>query len=167
MLAVTFISERMSPIGSSTQRLAHGPVVEGKQLLRCAPKLQRNPDHAKTVLLGGALAHAYRVEKEAPPFGIAIHETAATCLGEGNTLSGKYLEWWKTRYSRKDDCLLAWEPYQSLKAHYLWCSYRSSHLDYPKEAMNDHRAKVDEYFAQCRPPRKPSKLSYRLFSRRY
>jgi hypothetical protein len=148
MLAVNFIREKNQSYRFKVRcGMAYGPVVEGNRLLRCAPELQRNPAHTKSVLLGAALIHAYQIEKEAPPFGIAVHESA-TWIAGGIPLSGPYLEWWKY-YSREKDALLACELYQSLKEHYVWCSSRSANLGYDRESMEKHKVKVDEYFAGC------------------
>ncbi len=148
MLAVTFVLENTQLFKFQVRTgLAYGPVVTGRQVLRCSRVLQNHPSHTKSVLLGSALANAFQAENEAAPFGVALHESVISKVGE-IFLSGSHLKWWEI-CSRPNDFFLACELYHSLQEHYAWCSRKSSYLGYEIDAINKHKAKVDEYFAEC------------------
>ena len=144
-LAVTFILEKTEHFKFKVRSgLAYGPVMEGNKLLRCANELLRHPLHTEAILLGSALTHAYKVEREAPPFGVALHPS----VNKAFPLSDSNLKWWKY-CSRPDDYQLACELYLSLTAHYNWCSANSEKLGYDLQDISRHRAKVEEYFEEC------------------
>jgi len=146
ILAVNFILENNQKFKFKVRSgLAYGPVVMGKQVLGCAKELRNHPLHIKSILLGSALTHAYQVEREASPFGVALHESATAAMGE-ISLSGKHLKWWQV-FARPNDLLLACELFYSLKEHYAWCSMNSFSLRYAKQDIDKHEALVDEYFA--------------------
>lgn len=58
--------------------IAYGPVFEGLQLIAGVglKQLRSNPQFLERLLFGPAIIQAYNSEKEAPPFGIAVHESA-------------------------------------------------------------------------------------------
>jgi hypothetical protein len=161
MLAVTFILENNQHFKFQVRcGLAYGHIIEGNKLLHCAKELQRYPLHTKSVLLGSAAAHAYQVEGEAAPFGVALHESVTEATS-GISLTGKDLKWWKV-YSRQNDDLLASELYRSLREHYIWCFKKSTSLGYEIQAINRHKAKADEYFAECITPKVMQRRYYLL-----
>jgi hypothetical protein len=152
MLAVTFILEKNEHFRFKVRSgLAYGPVVEGNKLLRCSDELGKHPLHTDAVLLGSALTHAYQAEKEAAPFGVALHKSV-TAVADEIPFSGNDLKWWKF-CSRSNDNLLARELYLSLRDHYSWCLTKSAKLGYNNQAINRHKAKIDEYFEEFVPLR--------------
>jgi hypothetical protein len=148
-LATTFIIETEERFKFKVRGgLAYGQVVMGNQVLNCAGILQKNQQHTKSVLLGSALTHAFRVEKEAPPFGIKLDKSVIDKIQEISSFN-KCLKWWEV-YARPLDRFLAYELYYSLKNHYIWCSANSEKIGYLKEAIGKHESLVDEYFSDFR-----------------
>lgn len=58
--------------------IAYGPVYEGRQLIEGvgSKRLRSQPEFLERVLFGSAIIQAYKSEAEAPPYGIAVHESA-------------------------------------------------------------------------------------------
>jgi hypothetical protein len=149
MLATTFIQENVELFKFKVRSgLAYGQVVMGKQILDCTDDniLRKYSRHAKSILLGSALTHAYEAEMKAPPFGIVLDGSAANRM-EQLAPSEKYLKWWEL-YPRQDDPDLACELYFSLKDHYSWCISNSERIRYPRADIERHSALVDEYFGE-------------------
>jgi hypothetical protein len=58
--------------------IAYGPVYEGGQLVEGVglKRLRNEPHFLERVLFGSAIIQAYKSEAFAPPYGIAVHESA-------------------------------------------------------------------------------------------
>lgn len=58
--------------------IAYGPVYDGLQLLEGVglKKLKQQPECFERLLFGPAIIQAYKSEASAPPYGIAVHESA-------------------------------------------------------------------------------------------
>jgi hypothetical protein len=58
--------------------IAFGPVYDGRQLVSgiTLGKLRKRPEFLERVLFGPAIIQAYKSEASAPPYGIAVHESA-------------------------------------------------------------------------------------------
>jgi hypothetical protein len=147
-LAITFTLEG-NPFHKFMIRsgLAYGPVVRGRDALECADILGRNPDHSKQILLGSPLTQAYLIERKAPPFGVALHESVRTFSPFGETVMfGTYWKWWKSHCQAGDDTL-ALELADSLKKHYDWCLKHTVALSYEKVDIDKHKLLAEEYFS--------------------
>jgi len=147
-LAVTFILEA-NPLHRFQIRsgLAYGPVVRGREAVNCANELHKHEDHTNQILLGPTLAQAYQIERQAAPFGVALHESARTFAPTGTeVMFGTYWKWWKSHCQAGDD-LLASELFNSLKAHYKWCLKHTVALSYQKADIERHILLADEYFS--------------------
>lgn len=140
-LAINFILEK-KPYHKFEIRsgLAFGPIIKGKETLECADQLKKNEDHAKRVLIGPPLTHAFEMEKQSPPFGVALHESAPVT-------AGKYWKWWKA-YCPRDNNLLAPLLFESLKTHYEWCKIHSEELSYEGNAIDRHQSLAESYFSK-------------------
>lgn len=147
-LALTFILENNALHRFEIRSgLAYGPVVKGRDALGCADELRNNPEHAEQVLLGPPLTQAYETEKQAAPFGVALHESVRCFASEGEVaMSGTYWQWWKSHCQATDD-VIASELYRCLSAHYLWCQNHTVALMYKKEDIDKHLRLATEYFS--------------------
>lgn len=56
--------------------IAYGPVSFGSDLAQGAPTLQNSSQYTSQIILGAPLAQAVDAERQAPPFGIYVHESA-------------------------------------------------------------------------------------------
>jgi hypothetical protein len=79
--------------------IAYGPVYHGGALRACL-SLQKQRQHADTfegVQFGAPIIQAYRAESSAPPYGVAIHESARS-FSPGGTRPFRQTHWlwWPT-----------------------------------------------------------------------
>lgn len=57
--------------------IAFGRIHHGRDLEAAASEiLQDNQDHKNMILLGQPMIYAHTIEKSAPPFGLAVHDSA-------------------------------------------------------------------------------------------
>jgi hypothetical protein len=56
--------------------LAFGPVIHGRDVGQCATELQNNLPYSNSILLGMPMVQAHLSERDAPPFGVFVHESA-------------------------------------------------------------------------------------------
>jgi len=148
MLSVTFIQET-NPLHRFQVRsgIAYGPVVRGRDTLRCADELRNNPEHTNQIFLGPPLTQAYLTEKQSAPFGVALHESVrAFSPPRENVMSGTYWKWWKS-HCRENDNLLASELFTALKSHFDWCLKHTVALSYEKVDIERHMHLAEEYFS--------------------
>jgi hypothetical protein len=147
-LALTFILETNSFHRFVIRGgLAYGPIIRGKEALACADILSGHEDYAKRILLGMPLAQAYQTERQASPFGLALHESVRAFAPSGQSVMfGTYWKWWLSHYQAGDD-IIASELFKSLKGHYAWCLKHTISLSYGKEDIDKHRALAEEYFS--------------------
>lgn len=87
------------------------------------------------------MIQAFNAEKQAPPFGIYIHESARTVRG----LQGRYYFW------RRDDALSDNEKlHESLRKELIsflkWEKERSYYLELDKTKFEEYEGRVIEYF---------------------
>ena len=110
--------------------IAYGPVYFGDQIIQgVIPKKMRTKVEGflDRVMFGPALIQAYQAESKAPPYGIAIHETARAFCPDGETpFRLTHWPWWapneEVKYPKSlppmttfKDCLS-----KELDAHFTW-----------------------------------------------
>lgn len=77
--------------------IAYGPVYFGKDLIPGLEpkKLRENADFMTPVMFGPAIIQAYRSEASAPPYGIAVHESARAFFPDGEEpFRMTHWPWW-------------------------------------------------------------------------
>ena len=151
-LAVTFVSEP-DPIYRFIVRggLAYGPVTRQLDVQEGSAILTSNPDYCRRILLGLPLAQAYDEERKgAPPFGVAIHESARAFgrIG-GNPLSGRYWRWWDSSKPGPNSNLASILE-QELHRYYGWCIKHSAALGYERDRILFHWKLARDYFSDER-----------------
>jgi hypothetical protein len=124
--------------------LAFGPVIHGNSIPQLAsPVLAENAAYRGSVLLGMPMVQAHLSEATAPPFGIAVHESARVFALPGQ--SPIHTVWWKWANTANQ---ATWTALQTeLPAHLKWCSERSMWLNYPADRITVHRQMVEQYFS--------------------
>lgn len=118
--------------------ISYGEVYHGAHVEAGASEvLARNPDYRSSIVLGLPIVHAHLAEKEAPPFGVSIHDSAIQ-------------EWPGDRHPARADWWLWWPPYnyhpnffRVLSEHYDWCE---KYREYPLERILVHRGLAERYF---------------------
>lgn len=109
--------------------IAFGPVYSGEQLRPgiSNKKLRERPDYLERVLFGPPIIQAYKSESTAPPYGIAVHESARAFSAEGEPpFQMTHWLWWQDNAESKPvphvpsltdfkDCLA-----MELQNHFKW-----------------------------------------------
>jgi hypothetical protein len=92
------------------------------------------------------MVQAYQMERAAPPFGIAVHETARTFTNSGSDrlFTGKWFRWWQRR--EQVDAIAVPALFKAINSHFDWCSSHSDELDYSPDRLKEHRRMSEQYF---------------------
>jgi hypothetical protein len=123
--------------------LAFGPVVHGRSVpQKASPSLASSPMYRDSILLGMAMVQAHQCEASAPPFGVAVHESARTFAPSGQT--AMHNSWW--RWSNGSNSPVWKQLEKELPAHLAWCADRAIPLGYPAERIAAHKEMVRQYF---------------------
>lgn len=124
--------------------LAFGPVVHGRDLPSAASNtLGANGAYRDQILLGIPMVQAHLSEASAPPFGIAIHESARAFAPSGS--EPFHAVWWKWATATSQSI---WDALSGNLDSYLdWCEARSAPLGYPADRIDAHRRMARQYFA--------------------
>jgi hypothetical protein len=118
--------------------VAKGLLYHGEDLQQgAARRLDEAPHYKASILIGLPVVNAYLTEKFAPPFGVAIHETAEADFG----LSRGETRWLWFGDSDFD----ANGFYLKLQSYFAWC--RSNGKGYNEERIIVHNTLARAYFA--------------------
>lgn len=117
--------------------VAKGPVYRGEDLLAgSARRLDEKPAYRDSLLIGMPVANAYLTETSAPPFGVAIHDSAKSYFGL--TSSDVWWSWfYRTDFNPQDF-------YAEMSAYFSWCRHNCT--DYKPDRITVHDAFAKEYF---------------------
>jgi hypothetical protein len=123
--------------------LAFGPVIHGQDVGQCAAELQNNPAYSNSVLLGMPMVQAHLSERDAPPFGVFVHESARVFAPDGT--DPLHWIWWKW----ENDNSPVWAALKdTLIAHLQWCKARAQAILYSSDRILAHEKMVDQYFQE-------------------
>jgi len=119
--------------------VAYGPVIHGNSITtQVSPELG-NSDYKKTLLFGMPIIQAYDSEKEAPPFGIFIHESARSFApNEENVIPHIWFAW--------ADQTMATNLKSKLLEQYDWYKKHSHTQRYQPDRIESHLKMAEEYF---------------------
>jgi len=148
-LAETFLQER-TPWFRFLVRgcIAYGPLVDGRDIGADASRaLASNTEYRDSILIGIPLAQAYRGEREAPPFGIFIDESARAFAAEREQPFS--FIWWDW-YSQVQPALDAQAMHRALMDHFDWCKQYEVTIGYERDRIECHQRLADEYFDRTR-----------------
>jgi hypothetical protein len=122
--------------------MAYGPTIKGAGVsAEASPTVGANPDYAKTVLLGMPVIQAHTGDRDAPPFGVFVNESARAF---GPLRTRPFNEtWW--RWYDPDQHELAVELRAALDDYYGWCMLHSLPILYEKIKIEDHQEKAHQY----------------------
>lgn len=115
--------------------LAKGTIQHGRKISsEVSPDMAPRSGYKQHLLFGIPMIQAFNAEKQAPPFGIYIHESARTVDG----LQGCYYYW------RRDDTLSDNEKlHESLRKELIsflkWEKERSYYLELEKTSLRNMR----------------------------
>jgi hypothetical protein len=124
--------------------LAFGPVIHGEGVGKCAPELGNNPGYSKSILLGLPMVQAHLSEREAPPFGVFVHESARTFAPEKT--EPLHWIWWPWK---NNESAATWNALrEQLNAHFKWCKERAQAIGYSLDRIETHEKMVEQYFQE-------------------
>lgn len=129
--------------------VAYGPVIHGSSVPDQAFQppgnqtnpMSANPAYKNAILMGLPMVQAHEYERQAPPFGIFVHESARAFAPAGS--SPLHHVWWKWA----DGGSATWRALPTaLIEHYDWFAQRTLSLEYPADRLEVHRTMAVEYF---------------------
>jgi hypothetical protein len=124
--------------------LAYGPIIHGTQVDANASNVfQANLAHKDAILLGLPIVQAHQNERQAPPFGLFVHESARS-FAPAN-FSPLHHVWWKWGNPQNTNLWQQIKP--ALATHYQWCRYNSGSLLYEPERIEAHAQLASQYFS--------------------
>lgn len=145
-LANEFIAEK-NPLHRFLLRggLAYGPVIHGAGVGKeASDTLAENAAYRDAILLGMPMVQAHLSESSAPPFGVAVHESARAFAPPDT--EPLHTAWWRWANNPKSK---PWSELEKpLLAHLDWFAQRSGPLAYAAERIATHRQMVQQYFAK-------------------
>ena len=124
--------------------LAFGPTYHGHQVGNPAsPVLAAHTDYRDQILLGLPMVQAHISERQAPPFGLFVHESARSFAPDGfHPLHYSWFRWSNPANRAIWDTLS-----QRLSEHLQWCADHSLQIGYPPDRVNVHREMVRQFFS--------------------
>lgn len=124
--------------------LAYGDVYEIKSILPALSEGDRNLFSEIPLVMGFAVIQAHLAEKDAPPFGIFIHETAREVCSNGVRLfSGSWFRWFVAKSQK--------QLYHKLKRkvadYFKWCRGHYLEIGYEIKALERHELASEQFFS--------------------
>lgn len=115
--------------------IAYGAVIDGSMIKKDICKM--NDDYKQLMLLGLPVIQAYQSEREAPPFGLYIHESARMPKG----FQGRYYAWF-----RNDSSDIVKKLCQSIDSYFEWCDAYRLYLQLDECKLYRYKEQVKEFF---------------------
>jgi hypothetical protein len=124
--------------------LAFGPVYHGRDVSpQASTVLAQQQDYRRSILLGMPMVQAHLGEREAPPFGIYVHESARTFAPSG--VEPLHFTWWRWNTQQNKQ---TWQDLnQTMASYFGWYKQRALPLAYPVERIEAHSKMYEEYYA--------------------
>jgi len=126
--------------------IAYGPLIHGTAVPANSSnsfQTAQGTAYKNAILLGMPMVQAHQTERDAPPFGLFIHESARAFAPAGaNPL---HHVWWKWVNAVNGN---VWNALRAaLQQHYQWCKQRPNPLLYDIERIKVHEVLAQQYFA--------------------
>lgn len=119
--------------------IAYGPVIHGNSITTEATKELGDSTYKTTLLFGMPVIQAYKFEKEAPPFGIFIHESARSFSpNDESPIPHIWYVW-----AEREKAATLW---QKLSEQYVWYKKHSQTQNYLPTRIESHLKMAEEYF---------------------
>ncbi len=116
--------------------LAFGDIIDGNMITEDVTN-HIPTEYKQKILLGMPIVQAYKSEKNAPPFGIFIHESARK-FDEEHKIQGRTFKWWNKEISQ-NLC-------EALCDYFEWCRYNSLLLDMEEKKIDNYIKLAKSYF---------------------
>jgi hypothetical protein len=144
-LAITFLKEQTAFHQFLARgAIAFGPVYHGVDLNPNTSKVVARHEIVRdSILMGLPMAQAYRDEREAPPFGIAVHSSARAFAPDGDgPFRFIWHDWFKYAQPAIDPVLLL----KGLEKYFDWQRKHSTMTGYAPDRIEHHNRLAREFF---------------------
>ncbi|WP_127014739.1 MULTISPECIES: hypothetical protein [Haloarcula] len=122
--------------------VSFGPVVEGKDF-----PIEFEDDgyrqNIESLLIGPPMVEAYGIEEDAPPFGIAIHDSARSF-----TPDNFQYQWYK--WFDNNNRELANDLRKKLETYFDYNNKKSHMTNYPEEKVRSHKEMMELYLPEVK-----------------
>ena len=121
--------------------LAHGRVYRCDDILPALSESDSKRLTSLSLIVGFAVIQAHLAEKEAPPFGVAIHESAREVMENGKTVfCGSWYRW---------AIALQWSQSlrHAMEDYFKWCREHYLEIGYDIKALERHELSAEQYFS--------------------
>ncbi|MDR2891233.1 MAG: hypothetical protein LBV18_06550 [Alistipes sp.] len=124
--------------------IAFGPVIHGRDIsVDCNSYLgSADSNYKKQLLLGMPISQCYNGERDAPPFGVYMHDSAIA-FGK---LSGRFYRWW----NNDEEFIKKLE--KGIVKYFEHCQNRIHSLGMDKDKIEKYKALSKEYFTLSNAP---------------
>lgn len=123
--------------------VAFGPVIHGRDVPRESSfTLDQHPDYRASILLGLPMIQAYEGERQAPPFGVFVHESARAFAPPATPPF--HCVWWPWYGSEPG---LSIKLLEGLNEYYASCEAHSLAIQYEADRITQHRKQAEQYFS--------------------
>ena len=125
--------------------VAYGPVILGEEC-KGGSLFLKESDYANGILLGMPLVQAYTAERDAPPFGVFVHESVRAFgqLGQ-HSISTPLWRWW-TKNTENSKIAAALLP--CLRNYFDWSRSNPVTSGYPADRIDLHKLLAEEYLGE-------------------
>lgn len=125
--------------------VAYGPVILGEEC-KGGSLFLKESDYANGILLGMPLVQAYTAEREAPPFGVFVHESVRAFGQVGqHSINTPLWRWW-TKNTENSKIAAALLP--CLHDYFGWSRSNPVASGYPTDRIEIHRVLAEEYLGE-------------------
>ncbi len=137
LFVVSDVRHRFVPRGA----FAFGPFIHGSDVsCDVCDVLAGNVQYSHSILLGMPVIQAFEGERDAPPFGIFVHESARAFGPESSPpVSAIWWEWFREHHQ------LAQQLKKALYDYFLWCRCRCGAIGYEEKNIDRHAALSEQY----------------------
>lgn len=125
--------------------VAYGPIILGEEC-KGGSLFLKETDYANGILLGMPLVQAYTAERDAPPFGVFVHESVRAFghIGQ-HSISTPLWRWW-TKGS--ENSKIAAALLTCLQDYFGWSRSNPVTSGYPADRIEFHRMLAEEYLGE-------------------
>lgn len=122
--------------------IAFGNTYHGAEVADAGSKrLTENPLYRASLLLGPPIVDANQSEHDAPPFGIAIHQSAKAAAPAGDVpYAEEWWPWFGASFDKVSFC-------DRLREYYAWCQKEHASIKYDIRRILFHEYLSLKYFA--------------------
>lgn len=123
--------------------VAKGKIYRGSGLEDDASWVLRDhPQYRDALFVGKAMGRANAAERDAPPFGVFLHDTAQDVGDTGEPFPFDY--WW--RWFTDEDSELVGGLRKAMNSYYDWCARAAGNIHYSVSRSRYHRGQASLYF---------------------